>query len=87
MLIDDVHVLVQTAQLVDDSAYIASHIHKVEACNSELRQQISMCEAMWCDAVASNEQLSKTLKLLETRLLVIVKYLAAVSVWHRAHST
>ena len=77
VLIDDVHVLAQMAQLVDDSTCIASHIAEMEACNSELKQQISICKAMQRDAVASNEHLSKTLKLLETRLLVTVKHLCS----------
>ena len=77
VLIDDVHMLAQIAQLVDDNTCIASHIAEMEACNSELKQHISICEAVRCDAIASNKQLSKTLKLLETRLLVIVKHLCS----------
>ncbi|DBA65465.1 TPA: hypothetical protein ACH3X2_003232 [Trebouxia sp. C0005] len=60
---------VKIAQLVGDNACIACHIAEVEACNNKLRQQISICEAMRQDAVASNEQLSKDVKLLATRLL------------------
>ena len=69
--------LTQIAQLVGDNACIACHIAEVEACNNELRQQISICEAMRQDAVASNEQLSKDVKLLATRLLVIVNHLCS----------
>lgn len=78
---------VKIAQLVGDNACVASHIAEVEACNSELRQQISICAAMWHEAVASNGQLSKNVRLLETRSLVIIKHLCTCSVWHRVHLT
>ena len=69
--------LAQIAQLIDDNACIASHIAELEACNSQLRQQISICEAMPHDAVASNDQLFENARLLKIKSLVIVKDLCS----------